>query len=282
MTDTRLPLLQIESLRVEAFAPDGSRTRILDDIDLEVHPGEPMGLVGESGSGKSMTLRAVLGLLPPSIRVTGGRICFEGRDILTSGPRGGYDTRVRGAGISMVFQEPAIALNPVMKVGRQITDAVALRQGMTKKAARKRAIELMDQVGIVDAEHRVDSYPFELSGGMRQRVMIAAAIAQQPKLLLCDEPTTALDVTIQAQVVDLFRTTQHESGLGLLYVTHDLAVVSQMCTSLTVMRHGNILEHGALQSIFDAPAHDYTRALLTATPRLPEDTLTALGTETRA
>ena len=280
MTDSE-PLLEVRNLTVDIDAIDGTN-RVLDDVTILVHPGEPMGLVGESGSGKSMTLKAIMGLLPQNARIVSGEIRFAGTDILSTGPRGGYRSSIRGTGISMVFQEPAIALNPVIRVGQQITDAVASRQGMSRKAARAFAIDLMAQVGIVDPETRVDAYPFELSGGMRQRVMIAAAVASGPQLLLCDEPTTALDVTIQAQVVALFASLQKERNLGLLYVTHDLAVVAQLCTSLSVMRSGRILEQGGLQQIFDVPTDEYTKTLLRATPRIDGDRRTRSTTEARS
>lgn len=264
-----MPILEVDSLTVDIDGEAGRR-RILDDVSISLEAGEPMGLVGESGSGKSMTLRSILGMLPPGASVVDGEIRFDGRNILTSGPGGRFDQRIRGTGISMVFQEPAIALNPVMKVGRQITDAIAERKGLSKKQAHDLAVELMDRVGITDPDRRARHYPFQLSGGMRQRVMIAAALAQEPRVLLCDEPTTALDVTIQAQVLDLFRTMQQDEGLGLLYVTHDLAVVAQLCSSISVMKDGQIVEHGVLQEVFDDPQEEYTRRLLTATPRIDE------------
>lgn len=264
------PILEVDGLSVDLDTDSGPK-RLLDDVSITLDPGEPMGLVGESGSGKSMTLRAILGMLPPGVRVASGEIRYRGKDILHGGPKGRYDKAIRGSGISMVFQEPAIALNPVMKVGKQITDAIAERKGLNKRAAADLAVELMDRVGIVDPEARAHAYPFELSGGMRQRVMIAAAMAQEPQVLLCDEPTTALDVTIQAQVIDLFRTMQQESGLGLLYVTHDLAVVTQLCTSISVMRQGRILERGRLQEVFDDPREEYTQRLLLATPRIEDN-----------
>lgn len=264
-----MPILEVDSLTVDIDGEAGRR-RILDDVSISLEAGEPMGLVGESGSGKSMTLRSILGMLPPGASVVGGEIRFDGRNILTSGPGGRFDQRIRGTGISMVFQEPAIALNPVMKVGRQITDAIAERRGLSKKQAHDFAVELMDRVGITDPDRRARHYSFQLSGGMRQRVMIAAALAQEPQVLLCDEPTTALDVTIQAQVLDLFRTMQQDEGLGLLYVTHDLAVVAQLCSSISVMKDGQIVEHGVLQEVFDDPQEEYTRRLLTATPRIDE------------
>lgn len=257
------PILQVDGLSV-----DIGPSRILDDVSLAVDAGEPMALVGESGSGKSMTLRSILGMLPDQGRISAGTIRYRGANILTGGKHNGYDNRVRGAGISMVFQEPATALNPVMTVGAQITDAIAERKAMSHRAARALAVELMDRVHITGAAGRADAYPFELSGGMRQRVMIAAALAQEPQVLLCDEPTTALDVTIQAQIIDLFRSMQQERGLGLLYVTHDLAVVAQLCTTIAVMRRGRIIERGRLQQVFDDPQQDYTRQLLEATPRI--------------
>ena len=268
MADTTQPLLEIVGLCVELDSA-GETRRVLDDINITVMPGEPMGLVGESGSGKSMTLRTILGLLPSNARVVSGEVRFRGEDVLRSGPRAGYRSAVRGAGISMVFQEPGVALNPVMSIGRQLTDAVKERRGLTTRQADELAVDLLTRVGIVEPERRVSNYPFELSGGMRQRVMIAAAIASEPDLLLCDEPTTALDVTIQAQIVDLFRSLQ--SGLGLLYVTHDLAVVAQLCTQITVMRYGKVVEAGPLQRVFDDPQDAYTQKLLAATPRIPEE-----------
>ena len=276
-----MPILEVDSLTVDIDGEAGRR-RILDNVSISLEAGEPMGLVGESGSGKSMTLRSILGMLPPGASVVDGEIRFDGRNILSSGPGGRFDQCIRGTGISMVVQEPAIALNPVMKVGRQITDAIAERRGLSKKQAHDLAVELMDRVGITDPDRRARHYPFQLSGGMRQRVMIAAALAQEPQVLLCDEPTTALDVTIQAQVLDLFRTMQQDEGLGLLYVTHDLAVVAQLCSSISVMKDGQIVEHSALQEVFDDPQEEYTRRLLTATPRIDEDVDDAgLAEETR-
>ncbi|MCD1286904.1 ABC transporter ATP-binding protein [Brevibacterium sp. CCUG 69071] len=276
-----MPILEVDSLTVDIDGEVGRR-RILDDVSITLEAGEPMGLVGESGSGKSMTLRSILGMLPPGAEIVEGEIRFRGTNILTSGSRRGYDQRIRGTGISMVFQEPAIALNPVMKVGRQITDAVAEHKGLSKRSAHELAVELMDRVGIADPERRAHSYPFQLSGGMRQRVMIAAALVQEPEVLLCDEPTTALDVTIQAQVLDLFRTMQQERGLGLLYVTHDLAVVAQLCQSISVMKDGRIIEHGVLQSVFDDPTEDHTRKLLTATPRIDDGVFAGTGGDASA
>lgn len=260
-------LLEVDGLSLD-IEVNGQHERVLDDLSLSVRHGEAMGLVGESGSGKSMTLKSIIGLLPQNAKIRSGEIRFEGRNIIGTERRGGALSTLRGTGISMVFQEPATALNPVMRVGAQIVDALARRQSLSKKAARTRAIDLMEQVGISNPEQRVDAYPFELSGGMRQRVMIAAAVAQEPQLLLCDEPTTALDVTIQAQILRLFASLQRDRKLGMLYVTHDLGVVAQVCSRLAVMRSGRILEHGELGAVFDHPRDDYTKQLLRASPRI--------------
>jgi ABC-type dipeptide/oligopeptide/nickel transport system ATPase component len=261
------PLLEVCDLSVEIDVPNGT-DRVLDHVNISIQAGEATALVGESGSGKTMTLKAIMGLLPVNARVVSGGVRFRGRDVLHAGKHQTYLRSIRGQGISMVFQEPSVALNPVLRVGRQITDAIARRRGLSRRDARELAIKSMDQVGIAEPETRVDAYPFQLSGGMRQRVMIAAAIACEPEMLLCDEPTTALDVTVQAQVIALFSQLQKARHLGLLYVTHDLAVVAQLCTSLSVMRRGQILESGELQAIFDDPQHEYTRSLLLATPRI--------------
>ena len=258
--------LDIEGLSVAAWIGDRSY-RALDTVALSVARGEARGLVGESGSGKSLTLRAVMGLLPANLRVTAGAIRFDGRDLLADG--GKHLHAIRGTGIAMVFQEPAIALNPVMKVGRQIVDGVAERRGFGARQARELAVELLAQVGIQDPARWVDAYPHQLSGGMRQRVMIASAIASKPEVILCDEPTTALDVTIQAQILNLFKALKTDLGAGLLYVTHDLGVVAEFCDSLTVMYAGRTVEQSDdLTALIAAPAHPYTRALLAAVPRI--------------
>jgi len=259
-------LLEVEGLRVSAEI-GGRRYLVLDDVSFTVGQGEARGLVGESGSGKSLTLRAIMGLLPSNLSVDDGSIRFKGIDLLADG--GAHLRRIRGVGISMVFQEPAVALNPVMKIGQQIYDSVAERRGLNRKQARAFAIDLMHQVGIQDPELRVDAYPFELSGGMRQRVMIAASVACGPELVLCDEPTTALDVTIQAQILGLFAQLQNELNAGLLYVTHDFGVVAELCTSLSVLYSGRIVEQADdITKILSAPQHPYTKALLAAVPRI--------------
>ncbi|PLS30855.1 peptide ABC transporter ATP-binding protein [Bifidobacterium margollesii] len=244
----------------------GERVPAVKNLTIRVKAGESHGLVGESGSGKSLTLRAVMGLFSKGAYYRSGCIRIGGHEVL--GPdTPDYDPSMRGKGVSMVFQEPAVALNPIMKVGWQIVDAVREQEHLSRAEAKARAIELMASVGITNPEDRFDAYPFELSGGMRQRVMIAAAIACKPKVLLCDEPTTALDVTIQEQILDIFRAIAG-SGTALLYVTHDLAVVSQLCETLSVIYHGAIVEEGTLRQVFDDPQDAYTRQLLSSTPYL--------------
>ncbi|MBB2986609.1 ABC transporter ATP-binding protein [Terracoccus luteus] len=272
-----VPVLEVEGLTLSlGEGPDAAR--ILDDVSFTVAAGEARGFVGESGSGKSMTLRAVMGILPPTVHVAAGRILFRGEEIVSAGTTGpvgprsrgaaaGRLQRLRGTGIAMIFQEPSVALNPVTTVGEQIVDAVRRRQGLSRRQARERALELMELVGIREPARRLGSYPFELSGGMRQRVMIAAAVAGEPQLILCDEPTTALDVTVQAQILALFTRVRDELDAALLYVTHDLGVVAQLCDSLTVLYSGSVMESRPdLRAAFDEPWHPYTRALLDSTP----------------
>ncbi|MTA68091.1 MAG: ATP-binding cassette domain-containing protein, partial [Actinobacteria bacterium] len=239
----------------------------IDNVSFNVAQGHARGLVGESGSGKSLTLRAIMGLLPSNVRVTSGSIKFQGIDLLAD--KGKYRKSVLGTGISMVFQEPSVALNPVMKIGKQITDSLVEHSDLNRRQARERAIDLMDQVGIRDPEKRVDDFPFQLSGGMKQRVMIAAAIACGPELILCDEPTTALDVTIQAQIIDLFKKLRSELKVSLLYVTHDIGVVAELCDAISVMYSGRIVEQvDDINKVFSNPQHPYTKALLSAIPRI--------------
>ncbi|MEP9385100.1 ABC transporter ATP-binding protein [Nocardioides sp. KR10-350] len=263
------PILSVEDLRVSVDV-GGRPYPALDGVSFSLAEGEARGLVGESGSGKSLTLRAVMGLLPHGARVTGGRILFEGEDLLADGGR--RQRRVRGTGISMIFQEPSVALNPVMRVGEQIYDALRRHRRhrrLSRREARDQAVHLMELVGIDQPAARLDAYPFQLSGGLRQRVMIAAGVACRPRLILCDEPTTALDVTVQAQILRLFAHLRDELGASLLYVTHDLAVVAQLCDSLTVLYAGRVMETADdLQAVFAHPHHPYTEALLKATPRI--------------
>ena len=255
-------LLDVQHLTVSFDAARG--TRVVDDVSFTVEPGETLGLVGESGSGKSVTAYSILRLLQPPGQVTGGRIVFEGRDLLTLSER---DMRaVRGARISLIFQEPMTALNPVMRVGDQIAEALTAHNVLSRTEARARAAELLAAVRIPDPARRVRDYPHQLSGGMRQRVMIAIALACRPPLVIADEPTTALDVTIQAQVLELIRQLQKEFSLALLLITHDFGVVAEMADRVAVMRAGKIVEDGPVRQILRAPSHEYTRRLLAAVP----------------
>jgi peptide/nickel transport system ATP-binding protein len=258
-------LLEVDDLSV-VVAIDGREYPVLENVSFTVGNGKALGLVGESGSGKSLTLRAIMGLLPPNARVSGGEIRFRGENILANG--GKLQRRLRGVGISMVFQEPAVALNPIARVGQQISDGVAQHRGLTRRQAREYAIHMMELVGIPEPHKRVDAYPSQLSGGMRQRVMIAASVASEPALILCDEPTTALDVTVQAQILSLFAHLRDELDAGLLYVTHDLTVVAQLCDDLAVLYAGKVVETGEIHETLTAPKHAYTQALLRATPRI--------------
>ena len=256
------PLLDVQNLSV-VFEGASQAVAAVNNVSFQIAPGETLGLVGESGSGKSVTAFAILQLLQPPGRVTGGRILFEGRDLLTLQER---DMRqVRGARISLIFQEPMTALNPVMRVGDQIAEALTVH-GHGKREAHRRAVELLHAVRIPEAAQRVRDYPHQLSGGMRQRVMIAVALACHPALVIADEPTTALDVTIQAQVLDLLRELRTQYNLALLLITHDFGVIAEMADRVAVMHRGVLVEQGPVRQILRAPAHDYTRSLLAAVP----------------
>ena len=255
-------LLEVDGLCVSVTTGAGQAAAV-EGLSLRIDAGEAVGLVGESGSGKSLTLRGILGLLPPGAAVTGGRVLFEGTDLLANG---NALRRVRGTGISMIFQEPMTSLSPVAKVGDQIVDAARRHRAWSRAEARHHAVRMAREMGIPDAEACLSQYPHELSGGLRQRVMIAAALAGQPRLLLCDEPTTALDVTIQDQIVQLLARLQDKLSMSLLYVTHDLAVVAQLCDRVEVMYAGRIVESGPVADAFTAPIHPYTLGLVRATP----------------
>jgi len=266
MMSAAVNILEVANLQIVARIA-GRDYIAIDNVSFNVAAGHARGLVGESGSGKSLTLRAIMGLLPSNVRVTSGSIIFRGTDLLAD--KGKYRKSVLGTGISMVFQEPSVALNPVMKIGKQITDSLVEHSDLNRRQARERAIDLMDQVGIRDPQKRVDDFPFQLSGGMKQRVMIAAAIACGPELILCDEPTTALDVTIQAQIIDLFKKLRSELKVSLLYVTHDIGVVAELCDAISVMYSGRIVEQADdINKVFSHPKHPYTQALLSAIPRI--------------
>jgi peptide/nickel transport system ATP-binding protein len=265
-----VPLLTIDSLTV-AF--DG--VPALRGIDLSIAHGEAFGLVGESGCGKSVTLLAALGLLPASAHVAGS-VRLDGAELLGASPAT-LDT-VRGGRVAMIFQDPASALNPVHRVGTQVTEALRLHRGLDGSGARAEARRLFDLVGIPDPVRRLDAYPHELSGGQNQRVMIAMALAGQPELLIADEPTTALDATIQAQILDLLRRLQLETGMALILISHDLGVIADLCSKVAVMYAGRIVEQATTEALFAHPAHPYTRGLLGALPDMdgPRRRLTAI------
>jgi peptide/nickel transport system ATP-binding protein len=254
------PLVGIAGLRVEF---DG--VPALRGVDLQVASGEAVGLVGESGCGKSVTWLAALGLLPGKARVSGS-VTVEGHELLGA-PMPVLD-RVRGGTIAMIFQDPASSLNPVHRIGRQVAEALRLHRGMDGATARAETRRLLDQVGIPDAGNRMDAFPHELSGGQNQRVMIAMALAGRPRLLVADEPTTALDVTIQAQILDLLATLRRETGMALVLISHDLGVVAETCDRVAVMYAGHVVEEVSSASLFAAPAHPYTQGLLSALPPL--------------
>jgi peptide/nickel transport system ATP-binding protein/oligopeptide transport system ATP-binding protein len=257
--DAAPPLLTVEGLVIDFGA-----TRPVDGIDFSVARSEVLGLVGESGSGKSLTLRAILGLLPPNA-VVGGRVDWQGVDLLGL-PDTALNATVRGKDIAMVFQEPMTALDPVLPIGLQITESLTVHRGLRGRAARLRAIELLDLVGIPDAARRLDAFPHEFSGGMRQRAMIAIALAPGPKLLLADEPTTALDVTIQDQVLKLLLGLREELAMSVILVTHDLGVVAETCDRVAVLYAGRMMETADVHTLFRSPAHPYTRGLIASVP----------------
>jgi len=260
---TAPPLLDVQDLTVVFPGPRSTVTAV-DRVSFQIAPGETLGLVGESGSGKSVTAFSILRLVQPPGTIAGGRVLFEGRDLLTLPER--EMRQVRGARISLIFQEPMTALNPVMRVGDQIAEALTVHGMATGADARRRAIELLQAVRISDPVRRVRDYPHQLSGGMRQRVMIAIALACGPPLIIADEPTTALDVTIQAQVLDLMRDLQARLNLALLLITHDFGVIAEMADRVAVMLQGRIVEQGPVRQILRDPQHEYTRALLAAVP----------------
>jgi ABC-type microcin C transport system duplicated ATPase subunit YejF len=265
------PLVETEDLRVWFPIKSGivldrhvGDVKAVDGVSLKIERGETLGLVGESGSGKSMTALAMLRLVPPPGRVTGGRVVFEGRDLLALPER---EMRgVRGQRMSLIFQEPMTALNPVMRVGDQIAEALTVHGLATRAEARARAVELLEAVRIPDAARRARDYPHQLSGGMRQRVMIAIALACRPPLVIADEPTTALDVTIQAQVLDLMRELKTRYNLALLLITHDFGIIAEMADRVAVMHRGRVVEQGPVRQILREPQHEYTKTLLAAVP----------------
>jgi oligopeptide transport system ATP-binding protein len=260
------PILEVRSLKTQFKTQDGV-VKAVDDVSFYVMPGETLGVVGESGCGKSMTGLSIMRLIPsPPGKIVAGEIYFNGDDILRMSDE--QVRAIRGNDIAMIFQDPMTSLNPVLTINRQISEALQLHMGMNKGQARGRTIELLKMVGIPNAEERVDQYPHQFSGGMRQRVMIAMALSCNPKLLIADEPTTALDVTIQAQILDLMRTLQMERDTGVILVTHSMGVVAGMADRIQVMYAGHIVETASTEEIFANPRHPYTVGLLKSIPRL--------------
>ena len=259
-------LLSVEGLTT-AFDTDEGRVTAVDGVSFDLGAGSTLGIVGESGCGKSVTAMSIMRLLPrPAGKILSGRVQFEGEDLIQV-----PDERmqvIRGKEIGMIFQEPMTALNPVHKVGRQIAESISIHKGLNRKYALDRAVEILRMVGIPDPEVRIDEYPHQLSGGMRQRVVIAIALACRPKLVIADEPTTALDVTVQAQILELLQSLQKELGMAVIMITHDLGVIAETCSDVVVMYAGRVAERGSVSQIFDNPQHLYTVGLLNSIPRL--------------
>ncbi len=263
-----MPLLEIENLSVE-FPTSQGTLRAVDRIDLTLDEGEVLGVVGESGSGKSVTMLALMGLVGYPGRVRADKLRFDGRDLLTMSAR--ERRQLTGKDVAMIFQEPSTSLNPCFTIGFQLAETLRKHEGMDRKAAKRRAIELLEQVGIPAAESRLKAFPHQLSGGMNQRVMIAMAIACNPRLLIADEPTTALDVTIQAQILELLMTLQRERGMALVLITHNMGVVAETAQRIMVMYAGQIMEERKVDALFADPQHPYSAALLAALPERSEN-----------
>ncbi|MEW6349886.1 MAG: ABC transporter ATP-binding protein [Thermodesulfobacteriota bacterium] len=268
------PVLTVENLRVHFFLDQGA-VRAVDDISFSVAPGRTLGVVGESGSGKSVLGQAIMRIVPPPGRIVAGKILLrlEGPngsssvlDLATLDAMSRQARRIRGAEVAMIFQEPMNSFSPVHTVGNQIVEALALHSDVSKAEARNQAIETLKKVGIPQPEHRFRAYPHELSGGMRQRAMIAMALVCRPKLLIADEPTTALDVTIQAQILDLLRSLQDELGMAILFISHNLGVISEISHEVMVVYFGRVMEHAPKETLFENPLHPYTKALLKSIP----------------
>lgn len=258
-------LLNIKNLRLSFFTPAGE-VKALNDVSIRLEEGDVLGIVGESGSGKSVTAYSVMGLTAYPGRIIGGTIDFNGHrinDLSEADMR-----RIRGNEVSIIFQDPMTSLNPVYTIGNQIREAITLHTSMDRKQAQERAVELLTLVGINEPHKRMKQYPHELSGGMRQRVMIAIALACEPKLLIADEPTTALDVTIQAQILELMVELKNKIGMSIIMITHDLGIVASMCNKIAVMYGGKVVEYGTADDIFYNPRHEYTKGLLRSIPRL--------------
>ena len=262
-------VLEIRDLCVEFQTAEGI-VRAVDHLNYTLHKGEKLGIVGESGSGKSVSSLGMLQLTPnPPGKITGGEILYKGRDLIKLSER--EMQKIRGNEISMIFQEPMTSLNPILQCGKQIAESLMLHWGMKKKEAMEEDIHMMQAVGIADSEVRAREYPHQMSGGMRQRVMIAMALACQPRILIADEPTTALDVTIQAQILDLIRKMNEKTGTSVIFITHDLGVVSELCDTVIVMYTGHIVEQAPAEELFGEPKHPYTQGLLDAVPKITRE-----------
>ncbi|MFZ9681934.1 MAG: ABC transporter ATP-binding protein [Cephaloticoccus sp.] len=270
------PVLEVREL-VTTFDTDAGRLTAVDGVSFQVHRGRTLGIVGESGCGKSVTAFSIMRLLPqPMGRIAGGQVLFDGLDLVTAPPE--KMLQVRGGRIGMIFQEPMTALNPVHTIGRQLSEVFLLHRTQDKREALALSVEIMGKVGIPSPEVRVGEYPHQLSGGMRQRVVIAMALACKPAVVIADEPTTALDVTIQAQILELMQELQRDLGMAIVLITHDLGVIAEMCDDVVVMYAGRVAESGPVDRIFAAPSHPYTRGLLESIPRLATPRKTRLKT----
>ncbi|OCW57156.1 ABC transporter ATP-binding protein [Hoeflea olei] len=264
MPDTAMPILDVKGLKT-VFRTRGGEVHAVNSVDFHLRPGELLGVVGESGSGKSVTMMSLLRLLPsPPAEMRNGTVMFDGQDLLKASPAA--LRAVRGSKIGFIFQDPMTSLNPVYTVGFQLAEPLRAHMGMSKSQARQRAVELLKLVGIPDAERRLGDYPHQFSGGMRQRVMIAIALACDPKVLIADEPTTALDVTIQAQIIELVKELRQKLGMAIIWITHDLGVIAGIADRVMVMYAGEVVEEGPVDEIFRNPQHPYTRALLKTVP----------------
>ena len=258
-------ILSVKDLRI-SFRAYGGKVQAVRGISFDLHRGETLAIVGESGSGKSVSIKAIMGILANNAIIEEGEILYNGKD-LTKVKEDDFH-EIRGKRIGLIFQDPLSALNPIMKIGKQITEVLRLNKKVTKEEAREKALELMRAVGIPDVERRFEQYPFQFSGGMRQRIVIAIALAGDPEILICDEPTTALDVTVQAKILELINRIKVEKNLSVIFITHDLGVVANMADRVNVMYAGKIVETGTSEEIFFAPAHPYTWALLSSMPDL--------------